>query len=120
MALITDALPRGPTGPYQLQAAIAAIHDEVPGAEDTDWPQILALYDLLMRISDNPVVALNRGSRWPWSEVRERGSTSSKTSRPTSGSPRTTGSMPFERTCWRWPGRLRRPETPTSPRPRER
>jgi predicted RNA polymerase sigma factor len=53
------ALPRGATGPYQLQAAIAAIHDEAPSAEAIDWPQIMALYELLMRISDNPVVALN-------------------------------------------------------------
>jgi RNA polymerase sigma factor (sigma-70 family) len=59
VALITDALPRGATGPYQLQAAIAAIHDEAPSADATDWPQIMALYELLMRISDNPVVALN-------------------------------------------------------------
>ena len=59
VALITDALPRGPTGPYQLQAAIAAIHDEAPSAGATDWPQILMLYELLMRTSDNPVVALN-------------------------------------------------------------
>ena len=59
VALITEALPRGATGPYQLQAAIAAIHDEAPRAEATDWPQILALYELLMQTSDNPVVALN-------------------------------------------------------------
>jgi RNA polymerase sigma factor (sigma-70 family) len=59
VALLTDALPRGATGPYQLQAAIAAIHDEAPNAEATDWPQILALYELLMQTSDNPVVALN-------------------------------------------------------------
>ena len=59
VALITDALPKGATGPYQLQAAIAAIHDEAPNAEATDWPQIMALYELLMRTSDNPVVALN-------------------------------------------------------------
>jgi RNA polymerase sigma factor (sigma-70 family) len=59
VALITDALPRGPTGPYQLQAAIAAVHDEAPSAEATDWPQIVALYELLRRTSDNPVVALN-------------------------------------------------------------
>jgi RNA polymerase sigma factor (sigma-70 family) len=59
VALITGALPRGPVGPYQLQAAIAAVHDEAPNAEATDWPQIMALYELLMRISDNPVVALN-------------------------------------------------------------
>jgi len=59
VALITNALPKGPTGPYQLQAAIAAIHDEAPSAEATDWPQIVGLYELLMRISANPVVALN-------------------------------------------------------------
>jgi RNA polymerase sigma factor (sigma-70 family) len=59
VALISDALPRGATGPYQLQAAIAAIHDEATTAEATDWPQIKALYELLMRISDNPVVALS-------------------------------------------------------------
>ncbi len=59
VALITEALPRGPTGPYQLQAAIAAVHDEAPSAEATDWPQILALYELLLRISGNPMVALN-------------------------------------------------------------
>ncbi|WP_433323022.1 RNA polymerase sigma factor [Spirillospora sp. CA-294931] len=59
VALLGEALPRGPTGPYQLQAAIAAVHDEAPDADSTDWPQILALYEVLMRISDNPVVALN-------------------------------------------------------------
>ncbi|HEV7664267.1 MAG TPA: sigma-70 family RNA polymerase sigma factor, partial [Chloroflexota bacterium] len=59
VALITAALPRGPIGPYQLQAAIAAVHDEAPAAEATDWPQIVALYELLMQLSDNPVVALN-------------------------------------------------------------
>ncbi|MET9019054.1 sigma-70 family RNA polymerase sigma factor [Actinopolymorpha sp. NPDC004070] len=57
--LVTAALPRGHTGPYQLQAAIAALHDEAPSAEETDWPQIAALYGLLGKISDNPVVALN-------------------------------------------------------------
>jgi predicted RNA polymerase sigma factor len=59
VALITDALSCGTPGPYQLQAAIAAVHDEAPSAEATDWPQILALYVLLTRISDNPVVRLN-------------------------------------------------------------
>ena len=57
--LVTEALPRGPIGPYQLQAAIAALHDEAPSLEETDWPQIKALYGLLLRISDNPIVALN-------------------------------------------------------------
>jgi RNA polymerase sigma factor (sigma-70 family) len=59
VALVSEALPRGPAGPYQLQAAIAAVHDEAPTAEETDWPQIAALYEVLMRLSDNPMVALN-------------------------------------------------------------
>jgi RNA polymerase sigma factor (sigma-70 family) len=59
VALITNALPRGTAGPYQLQAAIAAIHDEASSAEETDWPQIKALYELLLQMSDNPMVALN-------------------------------------------------------------
>ena len=57
--LITAALPRGPVGPYQLQAAIAAVHDESPSAEETDWAQILALYEVLLQLTDNPMVALN-------------------------------------------------------------
>lgn len=59
VALVASALPKGSVGAYQLQAAIAAVHDEAARAEDTDWPQILALYDLLKRMSDNPMVALN-------------------------------------------------------------
>ncbi|MPV38087.1 RNA polymerase sigma factor [Georgenia subflava] len=59
-ALLTEALSRGRPGAYQLQAAIAAVHDEARTAEDTDWAQILALYDLLERLGDNPVVHLNR------------------------------------------------------------
>lgn len=57
--LLTKALSKGHVGPYQIQAAIAAIHDEAVRAEDTDWPQILALYGLLTRMSDNPMVTLN-------------------------------------------------------------
>src|SRR5690606_30669567 len=60
VALITAALAEGAVGPYQVQAAIAAVHDEAPRAEDTDWPQILALYGLLERMAPNPVVTLNR------------------------------------------------------------
>jgi predicted RNA polymerase sigma factor len=59
VALISEALPRGPTGPYQVQAAIAAIHDEAPTAEATDWPQIMALYEVLLQTGENPVVTLN-------------------------------------------------------------
>ena len=59
VALISATLPKGSVGPYQLQAAIAAVHDEAARSEDTDWPQILALYELLKRMSDNPMVRLN-------------------------------------------------------------
>jgi predicted RNA polymerase sigma factor len=59
IALVSDALSKGSVGSYQLQAAIAAVHDEAARVEDTDWPQILALYGLLKRMSDNPMVALN-------------------------------------------------------------
>lgn len=59
IALLTAALSRGAVGPYQLQAAIAAVHDEADRVEDTDWPQILALYELLKRMSANPMIALN-------------------------------------------------------------
>ncbi|MGI8868913.1 MAG: RNA polymerase sigma factor [Mycobacteriales bacterium] len=58
--LVTSALRAGSVGEYQLQAAIAACHDEATSAEDTDWPQILALYGLLDRMTGNPMVALSR------------------------------------------------------------
>jgi RNA polymerase sigma factor (sigma-70 family) len=60
LKLVSDALTKGSVGPYQLQAAIAAIHDEAATAEETDWAQIMALYTLLERMSDNPMVSLNR------------------------------------------------------------
>jgi RNA polymerase sigma factor (sigma-70 family) len=60
VALIIDALAKGSVGEYQLQAAIAAVHDDAARPEETDWPQILALYGLLERMSGNPMVALNR------------------------------------------------------------
>ncbi|MFJ1732475.1 RNA polymerase sigma factor [Streptomyces sp. NPDC088254] len=58
--LISRTLPRGRVGPYQLQAAIAAVHDEAEDTDATDWPQILALYDLLEQFGPNPMVSLNR------------------------------------------------------------
>lgn len=58
--LITDALANSVIGPYQLQASIAAVHDEAPSFEKTDWPQILALYGLLDEIAPGPMVTLNR------------------------------------------------------------
>ena len=59
VTLLSAALVKGTIGPYQLQAAIAAVHDEASRYEDTDWPQILELYKLLKRMSDNPMVTLN-------------------------------------------------------------
>jgi RNA polymerase sigma factor (sigma-70 family) len=60
IALVEETLPRNAPGPYQLQAAIAAVHGEAARAEDTDWRQILALYEVLTTVADNPMVALNR------------------------------------------------------------
>jgi predicted RNA polymerase sigma factor len=60
VALVEEALSQGPAGPYQLQAAIAALHDEAARAEDTDWPQILALYDVLVQHTAEPMAALGR------------------------------------------------------------
>jgi RNA polymerase sigma factor (sigma-70 family) len=60
VALITETLASAPIGPYQLQAAIAAVHDEAVRFEDTDWSQILGLYELLDRIAPGPMVTLNR------------------------------------------------------------
>ena len=60
VGLVTDALARGPLGAYQLQAAIAAVHDEAATASETDWPQILALYQLLDRVAPNPMATVNR------------------------------------------------------------
>ena len=59
IALLQATLPKGSVGPYQLQAAIAAVHDEAKSTEETDWPQILALYELLRKMSDSPMVMLN-------------------------------------------------------------
>jgi RNA polymerase sigma factor (sigma-70 family) len=60
VALITGALRRGQVGEYQVQAAIAAVHDQAPSHADTDWADVLSLYGLLERITGNPMVTLNR------------------------------------------------------------
>jgi RNA polymerase sigma factor (sigma-70 family) len=59
-AILTAALGTGPVGPYQIQAAIAALHDEAATAKATDWPQVLALYDVLSYVSPGPIVTLSR------------------------------------------------------------
>lgn len=60
VALVTEVLDRAPIGPYQLQAAIAAVHDEADSTESTDWVEILGLYDLLARLAPGPMVTLGR------------------------------------------------------------
>jgi RNA polymerase sigma factor (sigma-70 family) len=60
LRLLQETLSRAPLGPYQLQAAIAAVHAEAPTSADTDWPQVLELYDLLRALAPSPVVTLNR------------------------------------------------------------
>jgi predicted RNA polymerase sigma factor len=60
VALLEHAAGKGPPGEYRVQAAIAALHDRAPRPENTDWPQILALYGLLERLSGSPVVTLNK------------------------------------------------------------
>jgi predicted RNA polymerase sigma factor len=60
VALITEALRQGQVGEYQVQAAIAAVHDQAASYGDTDWPEILSLYGLLERMTGNPMVTLNQ------------------------------------------------------------
>ena len=67
------ALAVGAVGPYQLQAAIAAVHAEAPSAEETDWPQILALYELLVRLAPNPIFTLNHAAAVAWPARRRPG-----------------------------------------------
>ena len=62
LALVERALSSRRFGPYTLQAAIAAVHAEAPTAEATDWPQIVGVYDVLVRADPSPVVELNRAA----------------------------------------------------------
>jgi RNA polymerase sigma factor (sigma-70 family) len=66
VALVSACLGKGPVGPYQLQAAIAALHDEAAEAGDTDWPQILALYEVIERLAPGPIVTLNKAVAMGW------------------------------------------------------
>lgn len=72
-ALIDAAMPRGAIGPYQLQAAIAALHDEAASTDATDWKQIVVLYDLLLRIEDSPMARLTRAIAHAMVEGAEAG-----------------------------------------------
>jgi predicted RNA polymerase sigma factor len=74
VAIVTAALAGGDRlGPYQVQAAIAALHDEAPTAEETDWPQIAALFRLLAGLAPGPMVTLNRAVAVAMAEGPEAG-----------------------------------------------
>jgi predicted RNA polymerase sigma factor len=117
VALVTDTLSRGPIGPYQLQAAIAAVHDEAPTAEVIDWPQMLALYTVLERVAPNPTVTLNRAMAVAKVQGPAAGWPSSTPSRPTRASRPPTTSCSCEPTCWRWPATTTRRTSATKRRP---
>jgi predicted RNA polymerase sigma factor len=114
VALLTATLARGSVGQYQLQAAVAAVHDEAARHEDTDWPQILALYSLLERMSDNPMVTLNRAIAlaMPWCKGPRRGSSCSARSQRMGAWRTRTASTRFAGTCSNWQARPRRPSAP--------
>ena len=106
-----------PSGPYQLQAAIAAVHAEAARAEDTDWPQILGLYTLLERLTDNPVVTLNRAVAAAMVHGPAAGLALLE---PLDGDERlvaTTASTRCAPTCGSWPATATRPPRPTGPPP---
>ena len=103
--LLAAALSKGSVGLYQLQAAIAAIHDEAARVEETDWPQILALYELLKRVSPSPMVALNYAIAAAMVHGPSKGlellRTLNNDSRLAGPLPSRLGSRPFTRNGWR-------------------
>ena len=106
IALVEAALPSGPVGPYQLQAAIAAVHAEAADAEQTDWAQIEALYRMLAGIAPGPVVTLNHAvARGHGGRPAPRAWRCSSRCWPTAGCATTTGCPPSGPTCWNWTGR---------------
>ena len=111
--LITRALSSAPAGPFQLQAALAAVHDEAVRAEDTDWRQILGLYDLLRTIAPGAIVTLTGSSPSRWSTERRLRCASSPTAMTIQRSPAITESTPCEHTSSRWPVTLTRLELHT-------
>ncbi len=91
---------------YQLQAAIAAVHDEAARHEDTDWPQILALYGLLMQLSDNPMVTLNHAIAAAMVQGPQTGLELLTPLDSDERIPATTASPPYARTCSRCPATI--------------
>ena len=121
VALVEAALPAGPVGPYQLQAAIAAVHAEAERAEDTDWAQIAVLYEMLAGIAPGPAVALNRAVAVAMVEGPDAGLAMSLPCSAAAERSSTTGSTRSARTCWRWRAtRCRRARSTCSRRARPR
>ena len=105
VSILSRALSKGRVGLYQLQAAIAAVHDEARSPEETDWPQILALYDLLLKTSGSPVTRLNRAVAVAMVQmVLERDDVYWRTWRPMIAWAIITGCTPSADTFWRWSG----------------
>jgi hypothetical protein len=101
--ILTAALAQERPGEYQVQAAIAALHEDAATAAETDWVQILAWYDDLLALTGNPLVALNRAVAVGRSTGRRPGcGRSTGSTRPWVS---TTGSTPCTRTCWSGPAR---------------
>ena len=107
VALVSRALSRGLVGEYQLQAAIAALHDEASRAEETDWPQIVALYTVLRRMTDNPMVAISHAIATAMVEGPGAGSSCSPRCATTNVYARVIASMPRAPTCWNAPAKAR-------------
>jgi RNA polymerase sigma factor (sigma-70 family) len=113
-AILTRTLGTGPIGLYQLQAAIAALHDEAPTAEETDWPQILALYDVLTTIVPGPVVTSAAPSPSPTSTDPPPDSPYSARWTPTNEWPTPTASKQYGHTCSNKPATPPPPASPIS------
>ncbi|ONK11896.1 hypothetical protein STBA_26320 [Streptomyces sp. MP131-18] len=102
IALTRRTLARARIGQYQVQAALAAVHAEAERAEDTDWPQIVALCQLLETLAPNPMVTLNHAVAEAMVHLPEPDSRCWNRWTRTPGSPATTGSTRCGPTCWRW------------------
>ena len=118
VAILERVLPRGPVGRFQLQAAIAAVHAEAAAYEDTDWEQILVLYDMLEEQAPSPAVTLNRAVAVGMARGPEQGLAivDDLLARPAAW-PATTARTPSARTCSSWPATppKRRASTPGPP-----
>ncbi|MBB4908173.1 RNA polymerase sigma factor (sigma-70 family) [Actinophytocola algeriensis] len=108
LGVVRHTLTHARVGPYQVEAAIAAVHAEAATAAETDWAQVVALYQVLSRLAPNPVVTLNEAVAVGMAEGARPGWRCCGSWTGTSGWPGITGCAPCGRTCSRWPVRRRR------------